>query len=120
MDKIANIHQEINNNFHKSIELINIGVHEMSYYSLDNNLYDIIEENIGIIFSIIDISPYTSNFNMAYDPIEGSYPINSTTPVDPFTFDEISSIHDMVALLDASELIFDTNLDSEIYYHSDD
>jgi hypothetical protein len=26
----------------------------------------------------------------------------------------------MVALLDASELIFDTNLDSEIYYHSDD
>jgi NADH-ubiquinone oxidoreductase chain 6 len=116
MDKITNIDSEINDNFNTSIELINIGVHEMGYYSLDNDLYNIIEENIGIIFSIIDISPYASNFNMAYNPSTGSAPINVTTPIDPSTFDTASSLNDMAAFSDASQLIFDTNLDSEILY----
>jgi hypothetical protein len=88
MNKVADVHPDINDNFHKSIDLLNIGVHEMSYYSLDDNLYTIIEENIGIIFSIVDITPHATTFDMAYDPSEPS------NPTDSSTFDQILHMND--------------------------
>jgi NADH-ubiquinone oxidoreductase chain 6 len=122
MDKVGKTHPDINDNFNKSIDLLNIGVHEMSYYSLDNDLYTILEENIGIIFSIVDISPFATNFDMAYNPSTSSNttnPIIYANPADSHTFDQVLSLDNMSALWDTSELIFDTNLDSEVLYDSE-
>jgi hypothetical protein len=96
MDKVTKVHQDISDNFYKSIDLLNIGVHETSYYSLDNDLYTLIEENIGIIFSIIDISPFASNFDMAYNPSPLSP--NPVNPADSYTFDQVSSLESIHAL----------------------
>jgi NADH-ubiquinone oxidoreductase chain 6 len=115
MNKVADVHPDINDNFKKSIDLLNIGVHEMSYYSLDNDLFSIIEENIGILFSIVDISTYATSFDMAYNPSTSS----SANPTDPFTFDQLSSLDNMNALWDVSELLYDTNLDSDVLYDSE-